>query len=467
VKTTYNISFSDHTKNTIQLPPYQTDETTSLVLHGYGTYQYGESIWSNLLHLLENFCNGNEPVHAVEGQLWYNSSKKELNLRVKDAAGKLIWKNMTPASGFDASDIANIKDVTSLLTQYLPLKAGSTAKLVGDLYLRDSNDNYSKITMQDGTAVVYPKTTLDDTNKYTAVSRMFVESKIRQEIDKKVEALTPIGGSISQDSVLTALNAIDTDRNPYLRRNGKETFRTMEEALFLRSQFSTTVIGDDEAVSKRYVDARFTASSSVVNDTNILSIINTKLVLNGANKTNLLSKLGDTMLSHLYLPAIEEYTASKIDNDNVAVSKAFVESKLEIGTRPQLSSTIQASYCKTPDGTIMAYGNGRKMVKQTETTALGSTNWFNATITLPVSFSNTFYAVTITEESGTDYPLPRHQYHASNPTADITNKPLWPLTFSVYGKTNSSFKVCVFVPSGMNVDYVEKTLNFNYIAIGR
>ena len=473
MKTTYNINFTDNTKDAIILAPSQKNDSTSLVLYGYGSYLYGESLWENMLHLLENFSDENEPTNSIEGQLWYNSKTSELNLRVKDSDGKLLWKNITPASGFDAGNLASIKEVTSLLTKYVPITAGDTAKLTGSLYLNDTNENYSKIALTDGSYVVYPKTDMTDTNKFTAVTRMFVESKIKQEIDKKVDALTPIGSGVSKDSVLTALNGIGPDANKYLRRDGTDVkFRTMADPLILRMQTSTTTFELDEAVSKRYLDSRFTASASVVNATNILKIINEDLVLNENNKTNLVSKLGDVMNGHLYLPGIEDFVDTKLNNNNVAISKAYLESKLDLGSRPTISPTTNVSYAKTPDGTIMVYGNSRGRIERTETTAIGSKNWCNATIQMPVSFTNAYYSVTITEEipppipaTLPKYPLPRHQYGKT--LSDITDKPQWPLTFSVYDKTVNSFKVCVFVPSGMDADYIANTLLFNFIAIGR
>jgi hypothetical protein len=53
---------------------------TSLVTLGKGSFDYGEPIQRDLIHILENFANATAPVHAIEGQLWYQNSTRELKI---------------------------------------------------------------------------------------------------------------------------------------------------------------------------------------------------------------------------------------------------------------------------------------------------------------------------------------------------------------------------------------------------
>lgn len=84
----YRINFTDLlSDNDFQVQPYTTDgsvfpttsalassslfTSTSLVLYGKGSPNYGELIQENLVHLLENFAGATEPLNPVNGQLWF------------------------------------------------------------------------------------------------------------------------------------------------------------------------------------------------------------------------------------------------------------------------------------------------------------------------------------------------------------------------------------------------------------
>lgn len=54
--------------------------TTSVGLMGKNYVGYGETQNENFLHLLENFANTSAPVRPLEGQSWYDTSSKTLNI---------------------------------------------------------------------------------------------------------------------------------------------------------------------------------------------------------------------------------------------------------------------------------------------------------------------------------------------------------------------------------------------------
>lgn len=62
------------------LAPHSVSANTSLVLLGKGMFEYGESVASDFVHLLENFSNATAPVYPIQGQLWYKNDTKELFL---------------------------------------------------------------------------------------------------------------------------------------------------------------------------------------------------------------------------------------------------------------------------------------------------------------------------------------------------------------------------------------------------
>ena len=70
----------------IKLPFTVTEGTvnntsTSLTLCGHNYPNYGQLLWTNMVHLLENFAGMAEPSGASTiGQLWYDSSEGKLKL---------------------------------------------------------------------------------------------------------------------------------------------------------------------------------------------------------------------------------------------------------------------------------------------------------------------------------------------------------------------------------------------------
>lgn len=55
-------------------------QATSLVLVGRGTTEYGERLWNNLVHLLENFAGSAQPTSPLTGQTWYDTQSGVLKV---------------------------------------------------------------------------------------------------------------------------------------------------------------------------------------------------------------------------------------------------------------------------------------------------------------------------------------------------------------------------------------------------
>ena len=56
------------------------DATIDLKLIGKNYAGYGEVQNENFVHLLENFANTTQPPKPLPGQIWYDSSNKNINL---------------------------------------------------------------------------------------------------------------------------------------------------------------------------------------------------------------------------------------------------------------------------------------------------------------------------------------------------------------------------------------------------
>ena len=52
--------------------------STSLSLCGHNYPNYGTTLWTNVVHMLENFCSNAYPDHSTRGQLWYDSLNDKL-----------------------------------------------------------------------------------------------------------------------------------------------------------------------------------------------------------------------------------------------------------------------------------------------------------------------------------------------------------------------------------------------------
>ena len=91
----YTVNFTDkNNKSPITVFDNTSSTDTSLVLPGRNVTGYGRIIAENFIHLLENFAGADKPLNAVEGQLWYDTATK--NLQINDGTGPNGWK---PASG--------------------------------------------------------------------------------------------------------------------------------------------------------------------------------------------------------------------------------------------------------------------------------------------------------------------------------------------------------------------------------
>jgi hypothetical protein len=90
----YTLRFSDPNTTTTITVPSKIEGTginidsTSLTLVGSGYQNYGLPVAQNFLKLLENFASPSEPIHAIKGQLWYDTSNASKPiLRISNGTG--------------------------------------------------------------------------------------------------------------------------------------------------------------------------------------------------------------------------------------------------------------------------------------------------------------------------------------------------------------------------------------------
>lgn len=115
------------------------DTTTDLTFVGRNYAGYGEIQNENFIKLLENFANTTAPSKPIEGQLWYDSSSKHLN--VYDSAN---WKSIATLE-INSTNPTNVVVPTTgdlwynNIEQQLHVFNGSSYTLIGPPIGADSN----------------------------------------------------------------------------------------------------------------------------------------------------------------------------------------------------------------------------------------------------------------------------------------------------------------------------------------
>jgi len=107
------------------------DLTTDLIFVGRNYAGYGEVQNENFLKLLENFSNPTPPTKSIEGQIWYNSSSKQLSVYTGvewSGIANLDIASLTPTN-FKTPSTGNLW--YNFKEQQLHVYNGSEYKLIG------------------------------------------------------------------------------------------------------------------------------------------------------------------------------------------------------------------------------------------------------------------------------------------------------------------------------------------------
>ena len=275
----YTINYSNDTKTSLTILPNSVNDSLPLTFYGYNHSDYGQGLWTNLLHLLENFASdGSTLTNPVEGMLWYNNHDKILNIYKNTG-----WVAIVDLEKFESiygSDIygiiakitaelkksprsANVNALLSELSKlFVPLTGGT---LTGNIYL--PNETYANY-----------KTLPNNTQK--VVSTGFLEWFVTDYIVKYKKPLSAGfddgGFGIGfDDGSINAANTGDflpttIDENTFI---SGETLNITSEVAFNKITVPTTV-ANNCAINKEYVDGLVSESSlfSKINNTNELKL---------------------------------------------------------------------------------------------------------------------------------------------------------------------------------------------------
>lgn len=267
---TYTIRFSDTTKASFTIDELKKDgpgsldgSHTDLVLYGKGNSDYGEDLWNNLVHILENFSSaGPGPANPIEGQLWYNKVDGVLS----------VYKEIKPSTSPKTYEWSKIVDVQSLSNPNIingllaglataledPTNTAKTALLssLGDSYLQKTGGTLT------GPVNIHPYTT-DATNdplqnNNLAVSVAYLKSYVNNKITN-IDLSTLIGFDIPPfDSTL------DAGYGGYYIKKVLDTSyvdNTLEGAQVVQSNiilptYNSEIVNSKFAASREYVDAK-------------------------------------------------------------------------------------------------------------------------------------------------------------------------------------------------------------------
>ena len=267
---TYTIRFSDTTKASFTIDELKKDgpgsldgSHTDLVLYGKGNSDYGEDLWNNLVHILENFSSaGPGPNNPIEGQLWYNKVDGVLSVykEIKPSTSPKTyeWSKIVDVQSLSNPNIINglISGLTAALAD--PTNTTKTALLsaLGDSYLQKTGGTLT------GPLNIHPYTT-DATNdplqnNNLAVSVSYLKSYVNNKI-ANIDLSTLIGFDIPPfDSTLDAGYG-----GYYLKKAVDSTYvdNTLAGAQMVQSNiilptYNSEIVNDKFAASREYVDAK-------------------------------------------------------------------------------------------------------------------------------------------------------------------------------------------------------------------
>jgi hypothetical protein len=267
---TYTIKFSDTTKASFTIEELKKDgpgsldgSHTDLVLYGKGNSDYGEDLWNNLVHILENFSSaGPGPSNPIEGQLWYNKVDGILSV-YKEIKPSTSPKTYTWSKIIDVQSLSNPAIINELLAGLAtalsdPSNTSKTALLtaLGDSYLQKSGGTLT------GPLNINPYTTdaANDPlqNNNLAVSVSYLKSYVTNKL-ANLDLSTLIGFDIPPfDSTLDAGYGgyyIKKVLDSSIVDNTLAGAQIVQSNIILPS-YNTEVVNAKFAASREYVDAK-------------------------------------------------------------------------------------------------------------------------------------------------------------------------------------------------------------------
>lgn len=243
------------TPHSLTLHSGAVSANTSLVLLGKGNVDYGSTIASNFVHLLENFAARTEPTYPTTGQLWYDTGNNTMRVwngtswvaiqptvsatQPPFASLGAMWYDSTTGS-FRYYNGTAWTDMLSSMANYMPLAGGTmqgnitfaTNATVTGLPLPTQNSDAASKQYVDDVLAAGLATKANVTQVWPISSVSGLQSALNQ-------ALPLSGGTMSGAVALAANSTVATDPTLPLHIANKQYVDSMTASVGGASSLST------------------------------------------------------------------------------------------------------------------------------------------------------------------------------------------------------------------------------------
>lgn len=336
----YNVKFTDElNKGSIIVEDSEINTDTSLGLVGRNVADYGETLNTNFLHLLENFANANPPSNPVEGQLWYDTREGVDQLKIYDGTGWVAAGGLKKASSEpDSTNSVNGDLWVNTNTAQLYLYSGGTWILVGPQNSKNTG--------------IQAKEIIDVQNITQDVLEILIDGVVVGIISD--ENFTP-------KSAIAGFNKIWEDTSTIIRKGinlnrsiGGEAARISGTAAYAeRLIYGNTEIAA-ENVLRSNVENLLTKKITIQNNNGIEigSPINTRLVVEGTDSViqHLGSGTFDIRNTQYTTPAVR-IKAGDTDN-NIGINNTAPDASLDVIGNVKISSTLEVDSNTSVNGNL-------------------------------------------------------------------------------------------------------------------
>jgi hypothetical protein len=209
----YRIEFSNKSKTPFEVGYRTFNSQTTLTLPGKNSVNYGKDLNSCFYHLLESFCNDLPPANPIEGQTWYNTETKALN--VYDGT---YW---TPVGYTNRPTVPD--------------------EAVNPAALEIKISNYLKVNGGDmvGTLLLKPTSISDSDN--AAVTKQYVDNLQPKQIGDLISVygntVIPTGAIITRNISVSQPNQAATKK--YADSTVPQIVKTIDQAITVTSGLAT------------------------------------------------------------------------------------------------------------------------------------------------------------------------------------------------------------------------------------
>lgn len=366
----YILNYSNDTKTSLTILPDSVDDSLPLIFYGYNHSNYGQGLWTNLLHLLENFSSdGSTLTNPVEGMLWYDNVNKVLS----------VFKN----TGW--SDIIDLEKYESI---YGSDVYGMIAKITSELRKNAPSAN-CELLLSELSKLFIPLTggTLTD-NLYLPTENYSVYKSVPNYTQKVVSAgmlewftndyivnyQKPLSAGFDDGGFGIGFddgNSNASNIGDFLPLNVEESTSITGETLNISSEvFFTKIsvpdtVANNCAINKHYVDTALTESNlfAKINNTN-----NFKLAIDNAAIYSAGSPTSSVNISEVlsYMSIYDKFEESGASSTtlyttplSITLTPLSIDSKLFINVSLMVSNGI------APGATICGlYKNGNALIEK-------------------------------------------------------------------------------------------------------